>query len=299
MEPQGIYPVLYAYFDDQGALDKANYEKQIAACLAAGAHGIATLGLITEVAKLTLQERQTLIDWTVAGVAGRVPVAVTVAGNSVEEMIGLAQYAEQAGADWIVLQPPLGEKPSASQLIRFFGQIMDAVDIPCGVQNAPEFLGCGLAPCDVKELMNQHGNFSVMKGEGPVVAIKPFIEASEGKLRIFNGRGGLELYDNLAAGCAGLIPAPDCADLQIQLYNAFAAGELEKAKELYHLLLPYAVYSMQSIDTAIFYGKRHFNRRAGIHGANNCRVPALREEPFFMEAGARWMGAFGTYAKGK
>lgn len=51
--PGGIFPILYAFFDESGTRDRRAFERQIDVCLAAGAHGIALLGLITEVKALT------------------------------------------------------------------------------------------------------------------------------------------------------------------------------------------------------------------------------------------------------
>ena len=60
---RGIYPILYAFFDRYGKLDREAMLFQIRACLDAGAHGLAMLGLATKVAKLEESERLQVIDW--------------------------------------------------------------------------------------------------------------------------------------------------------------------------------------------------------------------------------------------
>jgi dihydrodipicolinate synthase/N-acetylneuraminate lyase len=115
-----------------------------------------------------------------------------------------------------------------------------------------------------------------MKGEGPVISSEAVCRCAQaGELVVFNGRGGLELPDNLLAGCAGMIPAPDCADLQIAIFEAFEAGDRATVERLYAQVLPYIVFAMQSLDVAIYYGKRMFARRAGIDNDGRCRVPTL------------------------
>ena len=47
MNFRGIYPILYAFFDRQGKLDREAMRLQIRACLDAGVHGLAMLGLAT------------------------------------------------------------------------------------------------------------------------------------------------------------------------------------------------------------------------------------------------------------
>lgn len=293
--PRGIFPMLYAFFDGDNRLDRAAFRRQIEMCIAAGCHGIAILGLITEVKALSPAERDTLVRWAVADIGGRVPLMATIAGATPDEMRALAAGAEAAGADYLIVQPPLGQRPPGAELLEIYSGVMAGIGIPVGIQNAPEFLGVGLSPAEVATLRRRHANFTLMKGEGPVVHVKPFVEALAGQLVVFNGRGGLELPDNLLAGCAGMIPAPDCADVQIALFDAFAAGDMAEVERLYARILPYVVFAMQSLDVAIFYGKRMFARRAGIANEGACRVPALTADPFFEAALARWSKAFGPY----
>jgi 4-hydroxy-tetrahydrodipicolinate synthase len=296
-QPGGIFPILYAFFDESGGLDRPAFEQQVEACLMAGAHGIALLGLITEVKALTLAERQTLVRWAVDRVAGRVPVMATIAGATLDEVQSLAAAAEVAGADFLVLQPPLGQQPGGAELTAFYSAAMNGISCPVGIQNAPEFLGVGLTPAEVLALRDRHANFTFMKGEGPVIAVKRFVDALGETTRVLNGRGGLELPDNLLAGCAGMIPAPDCADIQVRIYESVMAGDLETARRLYALALPYIVFAMQSLDVAILYGKRMFARRVGIANAGACRVPAITPEAFFEGAMARWSDGFGPYRR--
>ena len=66
----GIYPMLYAYFDRAGALDRHCMRRQVDVAVAGGAHGVAVLGLATEVNKLSDAERRTLVDWVVEDLEG-------------------------------------------------------------------------------------------------------------------------------------------------------------------------------------------------------------------------------------
>ena len=54
-----------------------------------GAHGLAILGLASEVAKLEEPERLQVIDWAAGEVSGQVLLAVTVYGHTVEQQIRL------------------------------------------------------------------------------------------------------------------------------------------------------------------------------------------------------------------
>lgn len=294
----GIYPILYSFFDQNGALDRAAWRQQIEAVIQAGAPGIAILGLITEVSALSVEERRTLVTWAREDIADRVPLLATIAGKDLAEARALAQDAESAGANALIIQPPLNVKCDESELIDFFSGIMKSVSIAVGIQNAPEYLGVGLSAPAVLALAERCENFRLMKGEGPVSVVKPYIEKLSPQIAIFNGRGGLELSDNLRAGCYGIVPAPDCADLQIALHQAFKNKDEARMDALYGEILPYIVFAMQSLDVAIAYGKRMFATRAGIDNRCSCRIVRDAEDPFFLNAMRRWSARFGSYAQG-
>ncbi|MCB0084246.1 MAG: dihydrodipicolinate synthase family protein, partial [Caldilineaceae bacterium] len=87
----GVYPILYSFFDEHGALDRAAMQRQVEACIANGAHGIAVMGLATEVGKLDVNERRAVIEWVGEAINGRVPYAVTVGEGSVPGQIAFVK----------------------------------------------------------------------------------------------------------------------------------------------------------------------------------------------------------------
>jgi 4-hydroxy-tetrahydrodipicolinate synthase len=260
----GIYPILYAFFRADGGLDRQAMRRQAEACLAMGAHGIAALGLATEVSKLSLAERHDVMAWLIEDVAGRLPVAITVFGDTPGEQIAFVKAAADLDAACVILQPPQGNSIAEPDLIRFFGEVMDASPIPVAIQNAPQYLGAGLSDKGLHELCRNHPNFQLLKGEGSALQIADTIKAVDGALAVLNGRGGLELTDNLRAGCVGMIPAPECADVQVQIYGLMKAGKEDEAERLYAEILPLITFLMQSVDQFLCYGKRLTARRLGL-----------------------------------
>ncbi len=290
--PHGIHAIAYALFDANERLDRAAMRRQTELCVAAGAHGIAALGLATEVAKLSEAERRSVIEWVAEDTAGRVPLGITIAGASVAEQIALLRAAEAAGASWAILQPPMVGTYGAAESIRFFGRVADAARISVGIQNAPAYMGRGLSAADFLELTRRHPNICLLKGEAPATEIAEVIALTEGRIPVFNGRGGLELTDNLRAGCAGLILAPELIDHAVRVYKLFRNGDEPAAELGYAVMLPAIVFAMQSLETLICYGKRLFAARAGftVHD----RAPALRPTEFGLDSVRRFADRLGT-----
>lgn len=289
----GIHAILYALFDAQEGLDRQAMRRQVEICLEHGAHGIAALGLATEVSKLTVPERRTVMEWTSEDVGGAKPLGFTIYGTSVAEQVELVRAAEGAKADWVILQPPMVGSFAATEYIRFFGRIADATHLPVAIQNAPAYMGRGLSAEDIRSLVAQHPNIKLVKGEGPATEIRQLIETTEGRLPVMNGRGGLELIENLRAGCVGMILAPELIDLTVAIYESFVSGDEVTAEASYREVLPTIVFIMQSLESLICYGKRLFGARAGIEIHD--RAPAMRPTAFGLElvrGHARQAGAF-------
>jgi 2-keto-3-deoxy-L-arabinonate dehydratase len=283
---QGIYPMLYALFGADGRLDRTAMRRQVEFCLAEGVHGIAILGLGTEIGKLSPAEKRQILDWAAEDIAGSRPLAVTVSGATPEAQIELARAAQQAGAAWLILQPPPAKGLSEADCIGFFGAVMERVDCPVAIQNAPEYLGIGLSNAGLATLARQHENFTLLKGESSALAISRTIEETAGRLAVFNGRGGLELPDNLRAGCAGLIPGAEGCGIQARIFELMRSGRAEDeraADRLYANILPLLVFLMQSLDTILCYGKRLLAHRLDL-GAVHDRAPSLAPQEFGIAA---------------
>lgn len=293
--PRGIYPMLYAFFDAQGRLDRDASRRQVEAFVKHGAHGMAVLGLATEVNKLADAERRQLLEWVAEDLGGRLPLAVTVNAATIEAQVEFARFAAALGAAWVILQPPPERNVPEDFFIRFFGAVADRVDVPVAIQNAPEYIGVGLSPEGVNTLNRNHPNFRILKGEGPVISIRRFIEQTEGRVAVFNGRGGLELTDNLRAGCAGMIPATDTFDRQARIFELLQSGQEAQAEALYREILPAVVFTMQSLETLVCYGKRIAAARMGL-GEVFDRAPALLPDRFGLDCARRYARELGTLA---
>jgi 2-keto-3-deoxy-L-arabinonate dehydratase len=287
----GIIPMQYAFFDRAGRLDRDAMRRQVRAAVAGAAHGVAVLGLGTEVGKLDASERRSVIDWVSEEVQGRLPLVVTVAGTTVEEQTELARYAQRAGAAWLILQPPPERGLPEAHYRDFFAQVMARVELPVAIQNAPEYIGVGLGDTALQQLARERPNFAAVKGEGPAVAIRRTVQAVA-PLAVLNGRGGLELIDNLRAGCTGLIPATDTFDAQVRIFAAMREGDEAQAQRVYREVLPAIVFVMQSLDTLLCYGKRLAALRLGL-GEVHDRQPGLAPTEFGLDCVRRYAEELG------
>lgn len=283
----GIYPMLYAYFDAAGGLDRAAMVRQVDGCIAGGVHGLAVGGLATECGKLSAEEKRELFAWVLEAADGRVPVSVTISEASAGAQIEMAELAADKGAQWVVLQPPPVSEISQSDLIAFFGEVADASPIPVGIQNAPQFIGIGLSDAGLIALNKRHPNVSILKAEGDAMQSAALADAAAGAFDLFNGRNGVDLIDTLAAGFAGVIPSPDAADVEARVYDLVRAGAQEEAERVFKEIAPLLGFLMLSIDHLLCYGKRLTARRLGL-GEVYDREPADAPTAYGLATLERW-----------
>jgi 2-keto-3-deoxy-L-arabinonate dehydratase len=278
----GIYPMIYAFFGPDGRLERAAMKRQIEACVASGVHGVAILGIVTEFNKLDVNERRQVIEWTAEDLAGRLPLAVTVNEMSIYGQIEIAKLAAEVKADWIILQPPTIRNVPESELVSFFGKVADASRLPVAIQNNPVNLDIVLSANALKTLNRNHGNVSLLKGEGPIDYVRRLIEDTDGVFTVFNGRGGMELPSSLRLGCAGLIPAPEVSDVLARIYDLFRQGDdgaINEAERLHASVLPLLTYVMASPEHMLCYGKRLYAKRIGVEEVHP-RHPCVMPHPF-------------------
>lgn len=298
MSFRGIYPILYAFFGADGALDEAAMRRQVRLCLAGGAHGIAVLGLATEVNKLGPAEKRDVVRWSAEEIGGRVPLAVTVAENTAEEAAAFVIEAEALGAAWCILQPPPVRGLPEGEYVAWYGRVAELVArrsaIPLGIQNAAAYIGVGLSAGGVAALARAQRNVTLIKAEDSAVEVQRLVEATGGGVTVFNGRAGLELPDCLRAGCAGLIPAPECADVQARIFDLMAAGDEAAAEAEYRRILPLIAFAMQGVAMFLCYGKRVTAWRMGLPEVVE-RAPSLQPTPFGLDCARRFADALGPY----
>ena len=271
----GIYPMLYAFFDDRGVLRQDPFRLQVDVALGTQASGVAILGLGTEVSKLTFDERIDVLEVVAKRIDGRKPLLATVYGDTITEQIEFSKQAIQNGTSALMLQPP-SQKMDDAKLMGFFSKIISAVDCPVGIQNAPEFLGFGLSNESLIALANDHENFTIAKLECNAVNLESVASDLGDSVMLFNGRCGLELPDNLRAGACGLIPAIDTVDKTSEIFAEFTSGNEELADKLYADLLPVLCFVMQGIPHFLTYGKMLAAARLGIElgGSREHSLPA-------------------------
>ncbi len=133
---QGSFTALVTPFKN-GSLDEGAFRGLVDWQLAEGTNGLVPVGTTGESPTLSHQEHQQVVEWCIEQARGRAPVIAGAGSNSTAEAIDMAQGAEKAGADAVLVVTPYYNKPTQEGLYQHFKAINDAIGIPIIIYNIP------------------------------------------------------------------------------------------------------------------------------------------------------------------
>lgn len=248
--------VVQTPFLADGGLDRHSFARQIDWLFANGADGIVT-GMVSEVLRLSSEERDELTALTCEFADDRGPAVVSVGAESTHVALRHARYAAACGADGVMAAPPALSTASDAELFGYFMAIAEAAGVPMVVQDASGYVGNALTLDLQARLHRELGDRVLFKPEAQPIGPKlsALMAATDGAARVFEGTGGLYLIDSFRRGAVGTMPAGDLVWALVPLWKALQTGDFDRA---YTIAGPLALMiSLQtSLDSFVAVEKR-------------------------------------------
>ncbi|MBS4534171.1 4-hydroxy-tetrahydrodipicolinate synthase [Clostridium sp. D2Q-14] len=123
---------------------------------------IIVCGTTGEASTMSDDEKKATIKFTIERVKGRIPVIVGTGSNNTHHAIELSKYAENIGADGLLIVTPYYNKTTQKGLIEHYNKLADNVNIPIIIYNVPGRTGLNVLPKTLKEL-SKHKNITAVK----------------------------------------------------------------------------------------------------------------------------------------
>ena len=120
-----------------GSLDEDAFGSFVDWQIEEGSHGLVPVGTTGESQTLSHDEHKRVVLLCIEVANGRVPVIAGAGSNNTREAIELARFAEEAGANALLVVTPYYNKPNQEGLYQHFKAINDAVGIPIFIYNIP------------------------------------------------------------------------------------------------------------------------------------------------------------------
>lgn len=230
----GVIPAVLTPFKN-GKVDTDALTRLVNFMIDEGVHGLYPCGTTGEGMLMNSEERKLVAETVVKAARGRVPVMVHVGTFATADTIDLALHAKSIGADAIGVVAPYFYSFDKVSLIEHFKAVANAVpDMPVYIYNIPGNAKNDVTPDVVKKVADACPNVAGVKDSSKDVArLEDYIQSLGPKYDVIVGSDAL-LLPALVMGGTGVIsavanvfPKEVCA-----VYEAFKAGDMEKAREL-------------------------------------------------------------------
>jgi 4-hydroxy-tetrahydrodipicolinate synthase len=244
----------------------------------AGVAGLVPVGSTGESATLSHDEHAQVVE-TVVKAVDDVPVVAGAGSNSTHEACSLAEDAEAAGADALLLISPYYNKPEPEGFRQHYRTVADAVDLPQILYNVPSRTGRNV-PVDVVADLAEHPNIQGYKAaSGDLGRVSEVVERTRNEaFSVLSGDDGLTLPVCAAGGTGAIsVTANIEPERMSALVAAANAGELERAREIH--------FELEPLNRALFAETNPIPVKEAMHLRENApptvRSPLTRlsEEP--------------------
>ncbi|VCU60130.1 L-2-keto-3-deoxyarabonate dehydratase [Tritonibacter mobilis] len=281
----GIWPVAPTPFHPDGTVDYEGMKRVIDCMVDQGNDGICILANYSEQFLISDEERRKLTEISLAHVAGRLPVIVTVSHFATQIAVERAQHAKDHGAAMVMMMAPYHGalmRGTAEQTFEQFARVGD-VGLPIMVQDAP-LSGVDLPVPLLLRMAREIEMVKLFKIECPQTAAKLRALVAEGGDAIegpFDGEEAITLLADLEAGATGTMTSAMIPDQIKPVLRHFAAGDLIAATEAYARVLPALNHENRQCG---FRSAKAAMVEGGVIASDFCRHPIAPLHPQTKEA---------------
>ena len=275
----GVYLITVTPFTDSGALDLASTDRMVDFCLDSGVTGLTVLGIMGEATKLTAEESRAFVKQVLARVAGRVPVVVGASAPGFAPMRELTESVMAMGAAGVMVAPPSTVRTD-DQIVAYFDMVNETLgkNVPWVLQDHPVSTGVQMSTAVVLRILKNSPTCVMLKHEdspglAKLSAIRAASERGElPRISILTGNGGgLFLPEELTRGADGAMTGFAYPEMMVDVCRAHAAGDIEKAHDIFDAYLPLARYEQQAgIGLAV---RKHIFAERGVIASAAIRKP--------------------------
>jgi N-acetylneuraminate lyase len=225
---RGILPAAVTPLDDAGRFVPAGLERLLERLYDAGVHGVYVCGSTGEGMLQSREQRQAIVDTTMACTPRGRQVIVHVGAASLADALALSAHAAKAGAHAISSLAPTSAQFSFGDIWRYYEALARATDLPVIVYYFPE-VSPAISTADQLETLCALPNVIGVKFTD--FDLYRMANLTRPGRTVFNGRDEV-LAAGLLMGADGgigtfynLLP-----ELFVQIYTAASAGRWDEAR---------------------------------------------------------------------
>ena len=199
-----------------------------------GTDALVICGTTGEPATMTVEEKYAVMRTAIQHVAGRRPVILGTGGNNTAAVIRESKYAEDLGADALLIVTPYYNKCSQEGLLRHYFAIAEQTALPIILYNVPGRTGINLLPATAARLAEHPRLAAIKEASGNISQIAETIRLTRGRMDIYSGNDDQTL-PILALGGKGVISvsANVIPRVMHDICALYLSGKTDEARDLF------------------------------------------------------------------
>ncbi len=245
---RGLGVAVVTPFDKDGNIDFNALGHLIDGQIEGNVDFLCILGTTAETPCLTASEKQSVINFAVERVGGRVPLLLGAGGNFTAAVIDYIQTADLTGIAGLLIVSPYYNKPSQEGLFRHFCAVANATKLPVVIYNVPGRTGMNVSAATTLRVAEACPNVvAVKEASGNISQIEEIIANAPEGFEVLSGDDGIT-FELLSLGATGVISVVGNAlpALFAEMVHAELGGDYAKALSIHRSLLD--IYKLIMID---------------------------------------------------
>ena len=271
---QGNYPILATAWAEDGRFDPKSQSRLIDWLLDSGVHGLVVGANASEGHAQSDAEREQIVKFALARVAGRVPVIVTVTHFAVEVAMEKARQAEALGAACVMSMPQFfgnwGSDLAGAHA--YYRALAGAVKIPVMVQDHP-VSGVAMSADFLAKLAVEIGNLSYFKLEftqSPYKMARVLGQARAHVQGMFGGESGIYFIEEYERGGRGTMPACYLPRVFSETWDLLARGDFAAAHAKFDPYMPLLNFELRMANRNLW---KSILKHLGVIDCDRVRGP--------------------------
>jgi 4-hydroxy-tetrahydrodipicolinate synthase len=185
-------------------IDYPRLEQLIEWHIKEGTDAIIICGTTGETPCLSDEEQQDEIKFAVDVVKGRIPVIAGTGSNSTFHAVEMSKYADQVGADAVLVMNPYYNKGTQKGIVKHFEAVATSVSCPVIVYNVPSRTGLNISVDTMVELSKIKNITAVKEASGDIVQVAEIARLCGDDFAIYSGNDN-QVVPILSLGGIGVI----------------------------------------------------------------------------------------------
>lgn len=212
-------------FEEFKKLIEFQIENEVEAIIVCGTTG--------EAATMTIEEKKATIKFAIDIVDKRTKVIIGTGSNNTKSAIEMSEFAEEVGADALLVVTPYYNKTTQQGLIMHYTEIAKAVKLPIIMYNVPGRTGVNILPETCKELSKIENIVAIKEASGNISQVAKIASLCKEDLAIYSGNDD-QIIPILSLGGKGVISVLSnvMPKFTHDMINKYFEGNLEEASKM-------------------------------------------------------------------